>query len=160
MILGLILNLLDLHVPLPKECTDKRRFKYNGNDIEGGLAFKREGSIDMVCFSPDVFECNLADFPVGQALQSVMEAKDIEGWKYGFKEGLMPCRDGTAIYERREDGWYRHMLKRDPKTKENKVVSEKLPWRLNFEIDKIIVEYFSDKAHLLNGKYLGPDKGE
>ena len=154
------MSLLDLHIPLNEECTDKRWFKYQGLNVEGGLAFGRDGSIDMICFSPDIFECNLADFSAGQALQDAMEAKNIEGWKYGFKEGFMPCRDGKATYERREDGWYRLMLKRDTKTKENKVVPEKLPWRLNFEIDKIFVEYFSDKASLLKGKYQGPDKGE
>jgi hypothetical protein len=161
MLLGFILNLLDIHVPLPEECTDRRRFKYHGHDIEGGLAFKEDGSIDMVCFSPDAFEYNLAHASpeAAEAMLEWVSEQDGSGWRYGFKEGFMPCRDGRGVYERKEDGWYRRMLRRDPETKKNKVVLGKLPWRLDIEINTIIVEYFSDKAHLLKGRFQG-DKGE
>ncbi len=114
----------------------------------------------MVCFSPDAFEYNLAHASpeAAETMLGQVSEQDGSGWRYGFKEGFVPCRDGGATYERREDGWYRFMLRPDPE-KVHKVVPEKLPWRLNVEIDQIIVDHFSDKAHLLKGRFQEP-KGE
>jgi len=130
--IGFILNLLDIHRPVPDDFECQRWFEHAGRDTEAGLKFKKDGSIDMVCFAPDVFDYSAMNSVLGCILP---EAEGIEN---------LQITDALAVYVCKEDGWYRG---------ENN--PQKLDKPKHDFVSMLITEYFADQADKLKCEYRG-----